>query len=133
MDVGGKVAAPRTRETILLVDDDLAIVKITARVLEAQGYVVLRATLPSEALRAAADRELVIHMLLTDVMMPEMNGPDLAKALAAHRPQLKLLYMSGYAADVIGPRGVLDRGTAFIEKPFAGRQLAAKVREVLDA
>jgi len=133
MDVGGKIAAPRTRETILLVDDDPTIVKLTARVLEAQGYVVLRASLPSEALRVAADRELVIHMLLTDVMMPEMNGPELATALAVHRPQLKLLYMSGYAADVIGPGGVLDGRATFIEKPFVGRQLAAKVREVLDA
>lgn len=130
MSVGDKITAPRSRETILVVDDDLMIVKITTRTLEAQGYIVLSASLPSEALRLAADPGLTLHLLLTDVMMPEMKGPELARTLAARRPPFKLIYMSGYAAQVLGEH-VLDRHAAFLEKPFTRQQLGARVREVL--
>lgn len=130
MDGGGKVVTPGSRETILVVDDELMIVRVTTRALEAQGYVVLSASLPSEALRVAADPTLTIHLLLTDVMMPEMKGPELARTLAARRPPFKLLYMSGYAAQVLG-EGILDQRAAFLEKPFTRQQLGDKVREVL--
>lgn len=73
-----------------------------------------------------------IHLLLTDVVMPEMSGPDLAARLAQLRPEMKVLYMSGYTDDVIIHRGVLVEGTAFIQKPFAPDALARKIREVLD-
>lgn len=127
MDVRG------SRETILLVDDDPTILKVTARMLEAQGYVLLRASSPSEAILIADEHGTTIHLVLTDMMMPDMNGPDLAKALVSRRPQLKRLFMSGYGADVIGPQGVLDGRVSFVEKPFTRNELAAKVREVLDS
>jgi PAS domain S-box-containing protein len=121
------------QETVLLVDDEPAILKATARMLESLGYVVLAAESPGAALRLTRAREGEIHLLLTDVIMPEMNGRDLARSLLSLRPGLRSLFMSGYPADVIAPHGVLDEGVDFLEKPFSRRGLAAKVRAVLDA
>ena len=97
-----------------------------------QGYTVVAAGTPGEALRLAREHRGNIHLLMTDVIMPEMNGRDLAKRLLSFYPQVKRLFMSGYTADVIAHQGVLEEGTAFIQKPFSMADLAAKVREALD-
>jgi CheY-like chemotaxis protein len=126
-------AAQRGGETILVVEDEPAILNITTRQLTSQGYTVLRASGPLEALRLAREHVGELHLLLSDVVMPEMNGRQLAQTLRSLFPSLKLLFMSGYTADVIATRGVLDEGTYFIQKPFTRNDLATKVREALDA
>ena len=119
-------------ETILLVEDEPSILKLTERILARQGYTVLAARTPGEARHLAAVHASAIHLLMTDVVMPEMNGRDLAKDLQSRHPRLKVLFMSGYTADIIVHQGVVDEGVNFIQKPFAIDDLAAKVREVLD-
>ncbi len=122
----------RGKETILLVEDEPAILRMTAIMLERLGYSVLEASTPGEAIRLAREYSGEIHLLMTDVVMPEMNGRDLAGNLLSLYPNLKCLFMSGYTADVIAHHGVLDEGVNFIQKPFARQDLAFKVREVLD-
>ena len=124
--------AERGHETILLVEDEPMILDITTKMLERQGYTVQAAATPGEAIRLAREHAGEIHLLMTDVVMPEMNGRDLAKNLLSLYPNLKRLFMSGYTADVIAHHGVLDEGVQFIQKPFSVQTLAAKVREVLD-
>jgi nitrogen-specific signal transduction histidine kinase/CheY-like chemotaxis protein len=124
--------AARGHETILLVEDEPAILKMATMMLERQGYRVLAASAPGEAVRVAGEHAGEIHLLMTDVVMPEMNGRDLAKNLMSLYPDLMCLFMSGYTANVIAHRGVLDEGVHFIQKPFSMLDLAAKVREVLD-
>ena len=121
----------RGSETILLVEDNTDIINICQIMLEKQGYTVLAATLPSEAIRLADNYAGTIDLLITDVIMPEMNGRDLARSLKSRCPDIKLLYMSGYTADVIAHKGVIDKGVNFIQKPFSIRELAIKVREVI--
>ena len=120
-------------ETILLVEDDVTILKMTSLILERQGYTVLAASTPGEAIRLAGEFTGQVHLLMTDVIMPEMNGRDLAKNLMSRFPDLKNLFMSGYTANVISHHGVLKEGVFFIQKPFTWLDLAAKVREVLDS
>ena len=127
-----EIAVPRGQETILLVEDEPAILNITSLMLEKQGYSVLKANTPGEALRLAREHPGAIHLLMTDVIMPEMNGRDLAGNILALHPGIKRLFMSGYTADVIAHHGVLDKGVHFIQKPFSLPNMAAKVREVLD-
>jgi signal transduction histidine kinase/CheY-like chemotaxis protein len=127
----GKPAA-RGHETILLVEDEPAILKLATMVLEHQGYAVLAASGPETAIRLADEHTGEIHLLMTDVIMPEMNGLDLAKSVLSLYPDMKGLFMSGYTADVIANRGVIDEGVNFIQKPFTIVELAAKVRKVLD-
>jgi CheY-like chemotaxis protein len=125
--------APTGRgEVVLLVEDDSAIRKMGQKMLEKLGYRVTAAGTPGEALRLAAEHTGRIHLLLTDVIMPGMNGRDLADQLRACCPDIKTLYMSGYTANVIAHRGVLEKGLPFIQKPFSKNELGAKVREVLD-
>jgi PAS domain S-box-containing protein len=119
-------------ETVLLVEDEPTILAIARKVLEWLGYTVLCAKTPGEAIRLAGERPGAIHLLMTDVVMPEMNGRDLAKLLLADNPRIKCLFMSGYTSDVIAHHGVLDEGVHFIPKPFSMGDLAAKVRETLD-
>ncbi|MDD2736412.1 MAG: PAS domain S-box protein [Desulfuromonadaceae bacterium] len=123
---------PRGQETILLVEDEPAILNIASMMLEKQGYTVLKAGSPGEAVRLAREHSGEIQLLMTDVIMPEMNGRDLAKNLLSLYPQMKRLFMSGYTSDVIAHHGVLDEGVCFIQKPFSLPNMAAKVREVLD-
>jgi two-component system cell cycle sensor histidine kinase/response regulator CckA len=124
--------AARGRETILLVEDEPMILDITVKILERQGYTVMAASTPGEAIRLAREHAGEIHLLMTDVVMPEMNGKDLAKNLLSLYPNLKRLFMSGYTADIIAHHGVLDEGVHFIQKPFSVKKLAGQVREVLD-
>ena len=129
---GAARPAQRGQETILLVEDEPAILKLTKRMLEQQGYSVLAARTPGEAHLLAREHAGEIHLLMTDVVMPEMNGRVLAKNLLSLYPHLKRLFMSGYTADVIAYRGVLDEGVQFIQKPFTTETLAAKVRDALN-
>lgn len=127
------VEPPRTgTETVLLVEDEPAILHLTARVLTHLGYTVLAAASPVEALALADEHGERLDLLVTDVVMPAMTGKELADRLLAAYPGLKVLYMSGYTADVIGRRGVLDEGVQFIQKPFPVSGLGAKIRETLD-
>ena len=119
-------------ETILLVEDERAILKMTERMLEILGYRVLSSETPNEVLRIVRDHDGKIDLLITDVVMPEMNGRDLAKQVSTIRPDMKYLFMSGYTANAIAHHGVLDGGVEFLEKPFALNDLALKVRKVFN-
>jgi len=125
------VAAARGSETILLVEDEPAILKMTTMMLKKLGYAVLTASTPGEAIRLARDHPGRIDVLMTDVVMPEMNGRELAKNLLSIHPDMARLFMSGYTADVIAHRGVLDEGVHFIQKPFSKTELAAKLRDAM--
>jgi PAS domain S-box-containing protein len=120
-------------ETVLVVEDEAAIRELAQQVLQTFGYNVLVAAAPGQALELADAHAGRISLLLTDVVMPEMDGRELARRLQASYPGIKTLFMSGYTADVIAHRGVLDGGVNFVQKPFSMRDLAAKVREVLDS
>jgi PAS domain S-box-containing protein len=123
---------PTGNETILIVEDEPAILKLTRMMLERKGYSVLSAATPAEAIEMVENYTNKIHLLMTDVVMPGMNGRDLARHLTPLYPDIKLLFMSGYTANVIAHQGVLDEGVAFIQKPFSMKDLSVKVREVLD-
>ncbi len=123
---------PRGQETILLVEDDFAILDIACTMLENQGYTVLKANTPGEAVRLAGEHTGDIQMLMTDVIMPEMNGRDLANRLLSIYPLMKQLFMSGYTSDIMATHGVLEEWINFIQKPFSLCDMATKVREVLD-
>ncbi|MHB1391061.1 MAG: PAS domain S-box protein [Thermoleophilia bacterium] len=120
-------------ETVLVVEDELEILNISRRTLELCGYKVLSADSPVVALKLAAEYPGTIHLLVTDVIMPEMNGKDMRDRLVVLRPGIRVLFMSGYTADVIAERGVLEPGVMFLQKPFSVNALAAKVRAVLDS
>jgi len=127
-----RAPAGTARETILLVEDDPAILAISRTMLERLAYRVIGARSPDAALQLARDHAGPIHLLMTDVVMPGMNGHDLAARLLDPHPHIKRLYMSGYTADVIAHHGILDDGIHFIQKPFTLAELEAKVRETLD-
>jgi PAS domain S-box-containing protein len=118
-------------ETILLVEDEPALLDMTTAILERLGYTVLAASSPRAAIRLDRVYSEDIHLLLTDVIMPEMNGRMLSEKLLENRPGLKCLFMSGYTADAISHKGVLEDGVSCIQKPFAKRELAAKIRQAL--
>ena len=123
----------RGQETVLLVEDELAMLELITKVLEREGYTVLAASTPLEAIRLAREHAGEISLLMTDVVMPEMNGRELAASLLSTHPRLKCLFMSGYPADVIGHHGVLDDGVCFLQKPFSPKVMATKVRDMLDS
>ncbi|PYP73685.1 MAG: hypothetical protein DMD41_04790 [Gemmatimonadetes bacterium] len=123
---------PTGTETVLVVEDAEAIRSLARKVLTAQGYTVLEAGDGVEALQIAERHTGMLHLVLTDVVMPGMSGRELAQRLAPLRPQLKLLYMSGYTGDAVVHRGVLEDGLPFLAKPFTPEDLASKVRDVLD-
>ena len=119
-------------ETLLVVENEIAIKALVQMALERQGYVVLTAESGSEALRLAAAHAGPIDLLITDVVMDDLRGPDLARRLVAERPGLTTLFMSGYMDDTLGEQGVLPSSVNFIQKPFSPRTIAQKVREILD-
>ena len=123
----------RGHETILLVEDEPTILRLSTTMLERLGYTVVATNSPGEAIRLASKYAGHINLLITDVVMPEMNGRDLAKNLLLLYPNLKRLFMSGYTANVIAHHGVLDKGVNFIQKPFSKKDLAVKVKEALDS
>ena len=121
------------RQTILLVEDAKRVREVVREILEMSGYEVLEARHGAEALQISSRHHGPILLMVTDVVMPEMSGRELAQRLAPLRPDMRVLYMSGYTDDAIVKHGVLDAGIAFIAKPFTPDALAAKVREVLDS
>jgi len=130
-------AAPRESlrgaETVLLVEDAAAVRAVTRQVLDRLGYTVLEAPNGKVALHLATKHHGPIHLLLTDVVMPELGGRQLAEQLTALRPELRVLYASGYTDDAVVRHGVLKPGSAYLQKPFTPEVLARKVREVLDS
>jgi len=120
-------------ETVLVVEDEPAVLTLSRRALEAQGYVVLAASDADAALRVVERHGGMIHLLLTDVVMPGLSGHELADRLTAQRPGIRVLYMSGYPGDAVVQHGTLPSGSAFLQKPFSPDGLARKVRDVLDA
>jgi PAS domain S-box-containing protein len=120
-------------ETILLVEDEANLRYLARQYLEKQGYKVIEAADGAVAMQIAVAHEKMIHLLLTDVIMPGMNGRELAQRICEIRPNVKVLYMSGYTENVIGHNGMLDAGVRLLQKPFNLRDLKSKVREVLDA
>lgn len=120
-----------SHETILLVEDEETILQTTRRMLESLGYQVLSTPSPQEALRLAAENKGAIDLLITDVIMQDMNGPELVQALLQRMPDLKHLYMSGYAANLLAEQGVSSSRLDFIQKPFSRTMLAKAVREAL--
>ncbi len=125
------ITAVHGSETILLVEDGDMVRQVARRILERHGYVILEATNGPEALRLSAELPGPIHLMLTDVLMPEMSGRELAENMRQHRPEIKILYMSGHTEKAIVHHGVLEPGIAFLAKPFALEVLLSKVHEVL--
>jgi len=125
--------APRGTETVLLVEDAPAVRTAVRLILEGYGYTVIEAPTPGAALGMVAKWRKPLHLLLTDVVMPGMSGRQLAERFMAERPELRVLYMSGYTDDVAVRHGLLASGLAYLQKPFAPDTLALKVREVLDS
>jgi PAS domain S-box-containing protein len=128
-----KAPTARGKENILLVEDEHEVLYMVKQMLERLGYAVMTASTPGEAIRVASEKHGEIHLLLTDVIMPEMNGRNLAEELSSRDPELKCLFMSGYTESAIAHHGVLDERANFLQKPFSNQELAVKVREVLDS
>ncbi len=123
----------RGKETVLLVEDEPLVRELTHEILEMFGYKILAAIGPDDAIRVSESYKETIHLLLTDVVMPKMDGPSLHLHLLGSRKNLKALFMSGYTENAIVHHGVLRTGVHFIQKPFNAEALAQKVREVLDS
>jgi nitrogen-specific signal transduction histidine kinase/CheY-like chemotaxis protein len=123
---------PRGQETILLVEDETCVRDVALAVLRRLGYTVLTAADGAEGLARAAVHEGPIHLLMTDVVMPGMNGREMAERLLQQRPEVKVLFTSGYTEDIVVHHGVLDARLEFIGKPYSLSALASKVREILD-
>jgi CheY-like chemotaxis protein len=119
------------QEMILLVEDEAMILNLCRKMLNTLGYSVLAAHTPTEAINLAKENMQGIDLLITDVVMPEMNGRDLAAQIKLIHSELKVLYMSGYTANVIAQHGILQDGISFLQKPFSKKELALKVREVI--
>ncbi|MDF3128997.1 response regulator [Kiritimatiellaeota bacterium B1221] len=119
-------------ETLLLIEDEHTILEITTLLLEKQGYEVLAASSPLAGLKLAQNHPKKIDLLITDVVMPEMSGPDIAKKLMTQDPNLKCIFMSGYTADFMAPEDIQNPQTAFLRKPFDGHALNQVVRKLLD-
>ncbi len=125
--------APSGAETILIAEDEGGVRRIASMILELQGYIVLVAESGAEAVRIVAEHSGPIHLLLTDVVMPDFGGSVLAEIARNERPELRVLYMSGYTDDAVVRSGVEAERDWFIQKPFTVLSLARRVREVLDA
>jgi CheY-like chemotaxis protein len=123
----------RGTETVLLAEDAGPLRAVARQILKRHGYTVLEAPDGRSALDEAAGHDGPIHLLITDVIMPEMSGRQLAERLKERRPELKVLFVSGYTDDAIIRHGTLEPGIAFLQKPFSPESLARKVRGVLDS
>ena len=126
-----QVAAATGSETILVVEDDAQVKEIATRVLAKLGYRVLAASNGDEALAILANAHTQVDLVMSDVIMPGMTGPELYRRLSVRYPRLRVLFTSGYSSDAIARHGVLEPGTMFIEKPYQPAALAQKVREAL--
>jgi CheY-like chemotaxis protein len=130
------VAAPtkprKGSETVLLVEDEAGVRGVAQEILQSTGYIVLAASNGDEALRISVQHAGPIHLLLTDAVMPGLSGPTLVSRLASRRPEMRVMYMSGYAEDAIVRDGLLAPGMVFLQKPFTPEVLTRKVRELLE-
>ncbi|WP_163340664.1 response regulator [Desulfopila sp. IMCC35008] len=117
--------------TVLLVEDEPLLLNIIREMLEEMGCDVFAVASPLKAIEVASDPSSAIDLLLTDVVMPEMNGKELANRIKALRPETKCLFMSGYTADIIAHKGVLEEGLNCINKPFTTQKLAIKIQELI--
>jgi len=120
-------------ETVLLVEDEEPVRSLVSMILSGKGYHVLAAQSWHEAEHFSVNHPGEIHLLLTDIIMPGLSGPDLARRVTARHPHTRVLFMSGYTDNVLGKGGVIEEGVAFLQKPFTPATLTQKVREVLDA
>jgi len=120
-------------EAILLVEDEHVVLDLTASILKGAGYKVVTASTPNEALEKMAQQTDPIHIMITDVVMPNMSGPKLARKMLAEHPEMKLIFMSGYTDDAVVENGFRQPGSVFLQKPFSPNVLKAKVRELLDS
>jgi CheY-like chemotaxis protein len=132
LPVPAPALAVRGSETVLLVEDEDQVRALAAGILRRYGYRVLEAPTAREAIALAGTQPGRLDLLLTDVVMPEMGGPLLAKKLRALRPDLRVLFMSGYTDDAVVRHGLLEAGAAFLQKPFVPEALARRVRDALD-
>jgi len=137
VDATGIARPPRSTppggdETILLVEDEIAVLRVTARMLRLLGYHVLEAAHGVHALEIVRAEQRTIDLLLTDVIMPEMDGVALAQHLQSLRPDIRVLFMSGYSADLLPPQSSRQAGTPLVQKPFAWGTLARAIRRALD-
>lgn len=132
LESGVRTEAPRGQETILLVEDETSVRELSRMILTQNGYTILEAGSGAEALQISEQHSGPIHLLLTDVVMPGMNGRELANRLVLRYPQMKVLFMSGYTDNAIVHHGVLDSDATFLQKPFTPKALANRVRQVLD-
>jgi CheY-like chemotaxis protein len=123
---------PRGTETVLVVEDDGSVREVAVNILRMQGYKVLEATGGEEALIICEKEKNPIHLILTDILMPHMTGPQLIRQLKQVRQDLKVLYMTGYTDESVVHQGILEKGVKLIHKPFTIKKMARKVREVLD-
>ena len=119
-------------ETLLIVENEPAIRNLLQVALRRNGYTVLAAESGREALELVRNHADAIHLLITDVVMPDMDGPELVRQLSTIRPDTRTLFMSGYMDDTLGERGILSTNANFIQKPFSPRTIAQKVRDILD-
>lgn len=126
------VEMPRGTETVLVVEDEDIVRSLACRILAQHGYTVLEAGRPEQALQIGLEHDGPIHLLVTDVVMPGMGGRDMADRLMAVRPEMKVLYVSGYTNNTIAHHGILEPGVAFLQKPFTPATLLHRVRQVLD-
>jgi two-component system, cell cycle sensor histidine kinase and response regulator CckA len=132
-DVRVSISQAPPRETILVVDDELEVLALVADILQGEGYLVLRASDPREALRLSNIQSDPIHLLVTDVAMPFMTGRDLAEKLRTMRPSIQVLFMSGFTLEVIEDHGInIAPGDPFFVKPFTRLELSSAVRTLLD-
>ena len=121
------------KETVLIVEDDEMVRKLSSRTLKKFGYAILEARNGLKALDLCKEYKGQIDLVLTDVIMPEMGGPELVKQLSEQYPHIKVVYMSGYTDNAISHHGVIEEGIAFINKPATPDELGQKVRDVLDS
>lgn len=131
-DASIRQEGPKGSETILVVEDEIGVLNLTVSTLKRRGYEVLPASSPTEASEIFADNHQRIDLVLSDVIMPEKNGPALVREFREKRPDLKIIFMSGYTDDTISPQEITDERTAFISKPFTSDVLVGRVRDVLE-
>jgi len=125
-------SVPKGKETLLFVEDDVMIRRIYSNFLRQRGYTVLEAEHGRKAFEMYEDNKDVIQLLVTDVVMPELNGRQLADLVSIHHPDLKVLYISGFTKESILQRGILEAHMPYLEKPFGREELALRIRQILD-